>query len=531
MLIQLAHVGHSFPPGFESLFDNVTLSLDEGDRVVALIGANGSGKSSLLKILAGQLVPSSGQVWRRDTLRCQLIDQMINPAGLTLLELAWSGIPEGLDAARAFEQAVLRCATDSGRDAFAALEMAQAQFDSVGGYDREAALIQALNSLGWDPDRPAETLSGGEAMRVRGLGVASTPHDVLLLDEPTNHLDEEALDSLTRQLQEADRPHVVISHDVAFLDALATRTWALDHGTLVDFPGKPSEYLAWREADRQSQQAMYHEAQQRIRHLESERDRRTRWAHRAEKGKRGAFDKGRVGKLAARVMKRGQNAAQAIDRIIERERPERPDLDWEPLLDLSRAGSHLASLHIERIAYQIGNRQLIHNLSLSLRGRDRVLVTGPNGAGKSTLLKLAAGQLWPSAGSVRRRGDWLFLDQTLSLLKPDDPLLDQVTQLALDESEVRTALGRCGLLGDVVMQPVKLLSPGERGRALLALLEASQAEALILDEPSNHLDIAMRQTLKQALSQFPGPILLAGHDVDLMSALGGEQIRLPQDDV
>ncbi|MFO1397649.1 MAG: ATP-binding cassette domain-containing protein [Burkholderiales bacterium] len=456
--------------GLHPLLDRAGLVLDDGERI-GLIGRNGTGKSSLLAVLAGNAHLDDGEIKRRDGLRTVLVEQEPTlPAASTLREsLALrGGLVHGHDAAH----------------------------DERAHWRTEARLVEFLHRFGLDEAMRPETASGGERKRAAlALAFALEP-DLLLLDEPTNHLDLEAIErveDLTRRMPAA----VVVTHDRAFLDRVTTRIVELDRGLLRSYPGNFAAYEA-RKADELAAEAV---AQRKFDAFWKQEE---AWIRKGIEARR-TRDMGRVRRLEALRAERAARRARLGDVKLTLEAGE-------------RSGKLVAELTHVRKAF--GERTVVRDLDLIVMRGDRLGLVGPNGAGKTTLLKLILGTLPPDAGTVRlgTKLSIAYFDQMRAQLDPERTLADTISpgsewiELAGGRKHVLSYLGEFLFPPERAQSPVRMLSGGERNRLLLARLFAQPANLLVLDEPTNDLDIDSLELLEETLQGYAGTLLVVSHD-------------------
>ena len=504
MRVALAGVVKAY--GAHSVLDRVDLTLGPRSRL-GLVGRNGVGKSTLLRLLAGLEEPDEGRVERTPaTLTVGYLPQEHDRRGGETL-LAYLGRRTGVVAAEADVQ---RHTTVWNPDAYAAgLE----RFLALGGGDLEARARATCAELGLSVSLEQETatLSGGEAARAGLAAILLSRFDLLLLDEPTNDLDFSGLERLESFLAGFDGGLAVVSHDRAFLDRTITGIAEIDGwtATVREFAGGWSEYEARRDEARRSAYAAWERAQERRRELTALLARR-----RNEAGTLGFG----LGEKSGGADRRGTHALRTKVRQAEKllERNESPDKPFEPWeLELSfRAGERLGDvvLRLDRAVVERGGFRL-GPIDLDLLPGERLAVTGRNGSGKSTLLALLLGELPLSAGSrtVGRTTVAGSLGQTRT--GSEELLLDAVREATgLTPVETRTLLAKFGLGAEHVLRPTRSLSPGERTRARLAELQARGVNLLVLDEPTNHLDLEAIEELEAALAGYDGTAVVVSHD-------------------
>jgi ATP-binding cassette subfamily F protein uup len=452
--------------GLHPLLDQAGLALRSGERI-GLIGRNGTGKSSLLKVIAGELALDGGEIRRRDGLTVTLVEQepQLPPAATLRESLALRG---GFERIR----------------------------DERLRWNAEVRLVEFLHRFGLDEAMSPDAGSGGERKRAAlALALALEPQ-LLLLDEPTNHLDIDGI-TLLEDLLLKGPAAIVITHDRAFLDRVATRIVELDRGLLRSYPGNFAAY------ERRKAEQLAAEA------LENRRFDKF-WAQEEVWIRKGV--EARRTRNAGRV--------QRLDEL-RRERAARRDRVGSVRLTLDsgeRSGRLVAEL--EDVSKSFGERTVVSGLSTRIMRGDRIGVVGPNGAGKSTLLKLILGELAPDSGRVRLGTNLqvAYFDQMREQLDPERSVADTVSpgsdwvEIGSERKHVVSYLGDFLFPPQRADSPVKMLSGGERNRLLLARLFARPANVLVLDEPTNDLDIDSLELLESTLQDYPGTVLLVSHD-------------------
>jgi ATP-binding cassette subfamily F protein uup len=452
--------------GLHPLLDRAGLTVLEGDRI-GLIGRNGTGKSSLLNVIAGRLALDAGELKRRDGLAVALVEQEpVVPPASTL------------------------------REALALRGRLDRQADERERWRIEARLVEYLHRFGLDEALDPAQLSGGETKRAAlALAFALAP-DLLLLDEPTNHLDIDAIAQLEELLVRGPAL-IVITHDRAFLDRVATRIVELDRGLLRSYPGN---YSAW-ENRRATELAAEETASRKFDKFWAQEE---AWIRRGIEARR-TRNAGRVTRLEQ----------------LRRERAARRERLGHVKLTLDsgeRSGKLVAEL--KDVSKGFGDRQVVDRLSMRVMRGDRLGLIGPNGAGKSTLLKLILGTLAPDAGAVRRGTNVqaAYFDQMREALDPESTVAGTISpgsdwiEVGGTRKHVMTYLAEFLFPPQRAGAPVKTLSGGERNRLLLARLFARPANLLVLDEPTNDLDIESLEMLEATLQEYAGTLLLVSHD-------------------
>ena len=481
--------------GHVALLDGASLSLEAGERV-GLIGRNGTGKSSLLKVIAGLEKLDDGLLQQTQGLRVRYVPQepQFDDAG-TVFDAVGEGVAEARVVRDAYE------AHAEGAD----LDELQTRIEALDAWNWEQRVETTLAQLHLDGARTIAELSGGTKKRVALARALVAVPDVLLLDEPTNHLDLDSIAWLESLLAGFKGSVMVVTHDRAFLDAVATRIVELDRGVLRSYPGAFAAYEA-RKAEELSAEAL---ASARADKLLAQEE---VWVRKGVEARR-TRSVGRVARLQAL---RAQRAAR-------RESLGRVRLEADAGVPSGKIVAELkhVTMRFAPAAGAAGEARLIvKDFSATILRGDKVGLIGPNGAGKTTLLKLILGQLQPTSGSVRQgtRLEVAYFDQMRSALDLDATLADSVSP---GSEWVETASGRkhvMSYLSDFLFSPARANSPlrtlsgGERNRVLLARLLALPANVLVLDEPTNDLDIDTLELLEELLQSYPGTVFLVSHD-------------------
>src|SRR6516162_4129540 len=472
-----AHVAFGERP----LLDGAQLTVMAGERL-GLIGRNGTGKSTLLAILAGHTTLDEGELQRRDGLRLGLVEQE----------------PELPAADSLHESLLLRARLPAAPSATppAAVASAAAGGDEREHWRLESRLSEFLHRFGLTGKTPPMSCSGGERRRaVLALALALQP-DLLLLDEPTNHLDIEAIERLEELLLKVPAA-IVITHDRAFLDRITTRVIELDRGVLRSYPGSFSAY----EQRKEEQLAAENTARRRFEKFWQQEE---AWIRKGVEARR-TRDQGRVRRLER----------LRLERAARRDRLGNIRLS----LDAGERSGELVA-ELDAVSKRFGARSIVEQLALRIMRGDRIGLIGPNGAGKTTLIRLILGELAPDAGTVRlgTRLSVAYFDQLRAQLDPNATLAQAVSsgsdwvQRGEERKHVVSYLGEFLFPAHRVHAPVRMLSGGERNRLLLARLFAQPANLIVLDEPTNDLDIESLELLEQQLQDYVGTLLLVSHD-------------------
>jgi ABC transport system ATP-binding/permease protein len=474
------------------LLENVTISVEAGERI-ALIGRNGAGKSTLLKVINREWKPDDGEVRYQEGVRVARMEQEV-PGHLSgsIFSVVADGLGDiGQWLSRYHE---LSIAPDVDTNALADV---QHKIEVANAWDSERRVSETLTRLNLEPDLAFAGLSGGMKRRVLlARGLVSAP-DVLLLDEPTNHLDIEAIEQLETILREWRGCLIFITHDRRFLRSLANRIIEIDRGSVTSWPGDFDNYLRRRE------ERLHAESQENAR-FDKLLAQEEVWIRQGIKARR-TRDEGRVRRLEA----------------MRRERAQRRELTGKVNIGLAESeNSGKKVLELKNIHFGYGDKTLIKDFSTTVMRGDRIGLLGPNGVGKSSLIKLLLGDLKPISGEIKH-GTQLqvaYFDQYRLTLREDWNAIDNVAEgrefIEVDGKRKHVL----GYLQDFLFTPdrarasIDKLSGGERNRLLLAKLFAKPSNFLIMDEPTNDLDVETLELLEEILGDYPGTLLLVSHD-------------------
>jgi ATP-binding cassette subfamily F protein uup len=478
-----AHLAYGHVP----LLDGAALSLDAGERV-ALIGRNGAGKSSLLKVLAGIESLDDGLLQVQQGLRRVYVPQEpVFDAAATVFDVVSEALAEVKSLRARYEQHA------PGDD----LDALQTRIEALDGWTWEQRVHETLDHLRLDPAAVVGTLSGGTVKRVALAQALAARPDVLLLDEPTNHLDLDAIEWLQTLLAGWRGALVTVSHDRAFIDAVATRIVELDRGQLRSYPGNFAAFDAAREREIEAQALAAARADKLLAQEEV-------WVRKGVEARR----------------TRSVSRVARLVRLREQRRERREQLGKVRLeLDAGVPSGRIVA-ELRDVSLRFGEKTIVSHFSATLLRGDKVGLVGPNGAGKTTLLKLILGELEPTTGSVRRgtRLQVAYFDQMRSRLDLDATLADTISpgsewvEIGGQRKHVMSYLGDFLFSPARANSPVRTLSGGERNRLLLARLFALPANVLVLDEPTNDLDIDTLELLEELLQSYAGTVFLVSHD-------------------
>jgi ATP-binding cassette subfamily F protein 3 len=488
----------SFLIGSRALYDEADWHIKPGDRV-GLIGANGTGKSTLLKIIVGEYAPSSGSISMAKDLRIGYLNQdlLSYDSHKPILEVAMEAFDRQNKLAKEIEDLLKVIETDYSEETLNKLATKQEEFDALDGYNIEYRANEILAGLGFstaDQKRPLNTFSGGWRMRVMLAKILLQDPDILLLDEPTNHMDLPSIKWLETYLASFEGAIVIVSHDRYFLDKIINKTVESRKGKLTTYAGNYTFYLEEKELRSEIQRGEFKNQQAKIKQEERLIER---------------F------KAKASKAKMAQSRMKALDKM---ERIDDVD-DDNPTVNFSFKFSKPSGRHVIRIenaskAYP--NINILHDAEAIIEKGDKIALIGANGKGKSTLLRMIAGtEKFDGTCEIGHNVTTTFFAQhQLESLHLDNAILEELQAFAPKHSdtELRGILGCFLFTGDDVFKKIKVLSGGEKSRVALAKSLTTDSNFLILDEPTNHLDIQSVNILIQALQQYEGTFISVSHD-------------------
>ena len=499
----------------QQVLRRISFRIEDADRI-GLVGPNGEGKTTLLRILAALEEPTLGALERKKGLRLGYLPQKPEPLeGVSLWEFLKTAFADLLGMERELAAGLPGTAWTSmlspepagdQAEALRRFSELQGEFEARGGYAYETRMKAVLTGLGFPPERyatPVDHLSGGERTRALLGRLLLEDAELLLLDEPTNHLDLQALEWLENWLKEFPGALLIVSHDRYFLDQIARRTWELSFGGLEAFRGNYTAYRATREERREERMRQWKAQEAYVARTEE-------FVRRHLAGQRSKEAQGRRTRLERFL------ATEAIPKPREHRRIHirfaEPDRGGEKVLELRRVAAGYAPAE-----------PLVRLPDLEVWRGQRIAVVGANGTGKTTLLRTILDDLPPLEGQVRRGAGLkaAYLAQVHDGLDPEATVLDSFRAAGpkLTEEEARTGLGALLFSGDDVFKKIGTLSGGERSRVALARIAAAEPNLLLLDEPTNHLDIPSQEALQDVLSEFPGTLIFVSHDRYLVQAL------------
>jgi len=498
-LLSIRQLSISF--GGPLLLENISLQVKKGERI-CLLGRNGAGKSTLLKVIAGESTPDSGNIDRQQGLKVARLDQEV-PRDLTGSVYDAIAVGFGLPGELLSRYRSLSLALAAGDEGkmHEMMEIQQA-IDAASAWPLDQKIEQVLSRLNLDADALVEELSGGVMRRVLLARALVTEPDILLLDEPTNHLDIASIDWLEAFLKRENLTLIFITHDRAFLRSLATRIIEIDRGRLFDFAYDYDTFLRHKEE-------LLHNEEMEWKRFDKKLAEEEIWIRKGIKARR----------------TRNEGRVRALKQMRD-ERSQRRDRTGAANLQLKGARkSGKLVVEAEELTFAYGDKPVISDFSTTVMRGDRIGIIGPNGVGKTTLIKLLLGELQPDSGSIRlgTNLETLYFDQLREQLDPNKTVKQNLCE---DQDTVMVAGQPRHVYGylqdflftpDRARTPVRILSGGERNRLLLARLFTHEANVLILDEPTNDLDIETLDLLEEMLADYKGTLFLVSHDRDFIN--------------
>ncbi|MBM3137300.1 MAG: ABC-F family ATP-binding cassette domain-containing protein [Chloroflexi bacterium] len=504
-LITTSNLSKAF--GAEDIFSGIDLSIPPGARI-GLVGVNGVGKTTLLRIMLGEEEPSGGRVQRAKNIRMGYLPQeAVTTSRRTLWEECLSALEDLIRLQEQLHKMETSMAEDpQNEDLIDRYGSLQHRFDQLGGFTFETDIERTLTGLGFAKEeyqKPLNILSGGQHTRAVLARLLLSNPDLLLLDEPTNHLDVQAMEWLEGFLKTWDGAALMVSHDRYFLDQTADHIWEMTP-SLEIYRGNYSAYLMQRE-ERYERQMKEFEAQQEFIAKEEDFIRRN---------------------MAGQNTRQAQGRLKRLERLLEDARLAPPQhsrrIHFE-MGSVERSGDLVVRTYDLQVGYADDRKVLIHVPDLVLTRGECAAVMGPNGAGKTTFLKTLLGGLEPLEGKVKLGASVSvgYFSQAHEGLHPDWTLVKEIQYAApaMLEPEARSYLAKFLFTGDDVFKQVNVLSGGERGRLALACLALQGANLLLLDEPTNHLDLPSQEILQRVIADFHGTVLLVSHDRYLVDAV------------
>lgn len=500
MVLSTANISKSFAG--ETLIEDADILINEGEKV-ALVGINGSGKTTFLKIVAGEMSPDSGIVTFAKNTSFAYLKQINNiDTDLTIEEELTTVIKPILDMEERFLklQEEISKANEKELDAlYAEYDRLQHALELNDAYMAKSKLTGILKGLGFIEEefsRKVSTLSGGQKTRVYLAKILLTEPDIILLDEPTNHLDLSSIEWLESYLNNYKKAVLIVSHDRYFLDKIVTKVIDIDNKKVETYNGNYTEFIKKKKELKESAMRAYLNREAQIKRQEEV----------IEKLK--SFNR-------EKSVKRAESRQKALDRIERIDKPteERSDMD---LFFSQSIESGKDVLHIEGLSKSFGHRKLFENVNIDVKRGEHIAILGDNGTGKTTLLKILNNLTEPDSGYIRfgTNVSIAYYDQEHQDLDRNKTIFDEIhdEHPDMNNTEVRNVLASFLFTGDEVFKPISSLSGGERGRVSLAKIMLSTANLIILDEPTNHLDITSKEILENAIREFEGTVIYVSHD-------------------
>ncbi len=500
-LIRFENICKSYPGRI--LLDNVNFQIESGEHI-ALVGRNGCGKTTVFQLIANHIEPDSGTIEKQRNIRISYLEQIpYFPPDLTLLEIAESAFNELKEIEKKlkeFEHLISTGKTELLNE----YSKLQSYYQLHGGYHYSSLTKKVLSGLGFPHhtwSKKFDEISGGQQTRLLLVLALLQDADVLLLDEPDNYLDLEGKEYLEEFLISSPKTIVLISHDQRLLTRFPHRILELENGKITSYPGSYPDYREIKEQEYEKLQELYEQQEKELKKQEE-------WIERFR------YKKTRARQVQSRI--------KQLSKITLLDEPKK----YDPKLNFyieSESRSHSLVLFAENLSMQYGNQILYKDLSFQLHHGERLGIIGPNGSGKTTLLKHLLGLHEGTSGAIRygHNVKIAYYDQHHKDLNPENDVLQEVQSVRPDiiPTSLRNFLGAFLFHGEDVFKKVKVLSGGEQSRLALAKLILQKPNLLFLDEPTNHMDLASREALENALLNFDGSIILVTHDRELLDQI------------
>ncbi|MBH8556501.1 ABC-F family ATP-binding cassette domain-containing protein [Hymenobacter negativus] len=485
--------------GSRTLYDNASLHIKPKDKI-GLIGLNGTGKSTLLRLLVGEYKADGGSISMSKEVTLGFLNQdlLSYDTHESILHVAMQAFEEALELQKKIDEILVLFETDYSDDLVDKLATMQERFEALGGYTMQARAEEILEGLGFsteDLQKPLKSFSGGWRMRVMLAKILLQQPSLLLLDEPTNHLDLPSIKWIENYLADYEGAVIIVSHDRAFLDRTTNTTVEVLGGKLVPYAGNYSYYLEEKEERNLIQKGAFENQQAQIRQAE-------RFIERF--------------KAKASKAKQAQSRVKALDKLerIEDVAQDAAKINMKFTFKVE-PGRHI--LRMEHVTKKYDQKLIFRDTNVHIERGDKIALIGANGKGKSTLMRLVAGTEAPTAGKHQLGHNVImsfYAQHQLESLTLDNEILQEMSEAGSkrNDMELRSVLGSFLFTGDEVFKKIKVLSGGEKSRVALAKTLISEANFLLLDEPTNHLDMVSVNILIQALEQYEGTFIVISHD-------------------
>ncbi len=498
------------------IFQHVTMALKDGEKA-ALIGQNGAGKTTFFKCLLGSETIDSGSITMEPGISFGYMEQIPRFApGTTLLNGVLTGFADLAEQRKLLRDMERQMAfleeeaLEATMKKYGALSTA---YEAAGGFDYEVRAKKVLSGLGFSEElweRDIATFSGGEKTKISLARLLVRQHEIMLLDEPTNHLDLASLEWLESYLKSTRSAMLIISHDRYFLDEVTETTFHLANGSLKSYSGNYSRFMEQKEAEDLAYRRAYTKQQQEIKEMED------------------YINKYRAG-IKSKQARGRQSRLNRMERLVQSNQTQTMRFKGEGY-ETTRSGNRVLSL--SKLGFRFPDKVLFENLSYDIENGDRLALIGPNGVGKTTLLRLILDQLSPNSGYIQwgvgvKVG---YFDQHHADLNLHNTVLDELlNNCGITVQEARDQLAKCLFQADDIYKTVGDLSGGERARLAFLKIYLTHANFLILDEPTNHMDIDSREAFEAFLLDYPGTILAVSHDRYFLDAIAEKILELDQD--
>ncbi|GAB3238203.1 ABC-F family ATP-binding cassette domain-containing protein [Hymenobacter seoulensis] len=485
--------------GSRTLYDKASLHIKPKDKI-GLIGLNGRGKSTLLRILVGEYKPDGGSISMSKDVSLGFLNQdlLSYDSHESILVVAMQAFAEALDVQKKIDEVLLEFETNYTDDLVEKLANLQERFEALGGYTMQARAEEILEGLGFTTEelqRPLKLFSGGWRMRVMLAKILLQQPSLLLLDEPTNHLDLPSIKWIENYLAGYEGAVIIVSHDREFLDRTTNTTVEVTGGKLVPYAGNYSFYLEEKEERNAIQKGAFENQQAQIKQAE-------RFIERF--------------KAKASKAKQAQSRVKMLDKLERIDDVAQADARVNIKFNFTvTPGRHI--LRMEHVGKKYGEKIIFRDTHVHIERGDKIALIGANGKGKSTLMRLVAGSEAPTTGNHQLGHNVImsfYAQHQLESLRIENEILQEMVEAGSkrSEMELRSVLGSFLFTGDEVYKKIKVLSGGEKSRVALAKTLISEANFLLLDEPTNHLDMQSVNILIQALEQYQGTYIVISHD-------------------